>query len=306
MRSAPRRFPVAETAFILVLLAGAFVISWLSGRTLVLTELFSPVQSAVQAVTNAFSGGVERVQNLKTLQEENDRLKRRIDDLEQTLDGRDEQGRENERLRDLLKLQVPPAAQPLIVARVVGRNPDNWYQRVIIDKGSDQGLKVDSAVADRRGLIGRVITVSPHTAMVTLVTDPTFGVSVLNTRTRSAGVIMGQGDQWPTLRYLDQPEKWKVGDRLITSGLGGTFPKGLSIGKIVKIRSASDMFYPELRVQPNVPLDKIEEALVLPPGMPEMPIPTPKPTPTPGVGGTDPNSPKQSPPPSAKPSAKPH
>jgi cell shape-determining protein MreC len=124
---------------------------------------------------------------------------------------------------------------------------------------------------------------------------------VLNTRTRSAGVIMGQGDQWPTLRYLDQPEKWKVGDRLITSGLGGTFPKGLNIGKIVKIKSASDMFYPELRVQPNVPLDKIEEAIVLPPGTPEMPVPTPKPTPTP-----DPNAtPKPSPKPSAKPSAKP-
>lgn len=297
MRAAPRRFPIAEVAFVLVLLAGAGVISWLSGRTLVLTELFAPVQSGVQAVTNAFGGGVERVKNLKTLQDENDQLKKRIGELEQTLDAREEQGRENERLRDLLKLQVPPNAQPLIVARIVGRNPDNWYQRVIIDKGADQGIKADSAVADRRGLIGRVVTVSPHTAMVTLVTDPTFAVSVLNSRTRSAGVAMGQGDQWPTLRYLDQPEKWKVGDRLVTSGLGGTFPKGLTLGKIVKIKSASDMFYPELRVQPNVPLDKIEEALVLPPGLTEMPVPTPKPVASPSPG----TSPKPSPAPSAKP-----
>jgi rod shape-determining protein MreC len=284
MRAAPRRFPVAEVLFLVVLVGGAGLISWLSGRTLVLTELFAPIQSGVQAITNAFSGGVERVENLKTLEQENAKLKRQIVDLEHTLDGREEQGRENERLRALLRLPVPDAALPLQVARVVGRNPDNWYQRVILDKGQDQGIKVDAVVSDQRGLIGRVVTVSPHTSLVALITDPTFAVSVLNARTRSAGVVMGQGDQWPSLRYLDQPEKWKVGDRLITSGLGGSFPKGLAIGKIVKIKSASDMFFPELRVQPNVPLDTIEEGILLPPGLVEMPVPTPKPEASPKPG----------------------
>lgn len=283
MRAAPRRFPIAELFFVVALLGAAGVISWLSGRTLVLTELFAPIQSGVQAVTNAFSGGVERVQNLKDLEEENSRLEREIVEMERTLDQRDEQARENERLRALLKLEIPPAAQPMLVARVVGRNPDNWYQRVILDKGADQGIKADAVVADARGLVGRVVTVSPHTALVTLITDPTFAVSVLNTRTRSAGVAMGQGDEWPTLRFLDQPEKWRVGDKLITSGLGGTFPKGLAIGKIVKIKSASDMFFPELRVQPNVPLDRIEEVIVLPPGLEQMPVPTPRPTTAPAA-----------------------
>lgn len=303
MKAAPRRFPIAEVAFLVVLVGGAGVISWLSGRTLVLTEFFAPMQSGVQAVTNAWSGGVERVQNLKTLEQENARLKREITELEHTLDVRDEEGRENERLRDLLKLQVPPAAQPLMVARVVGRNPDNWYQRVILDKGADQGVRQDACVTDSRGLVGKVITVSPHTSLVTLITDPTFAVSVLDTRTRSAGVVMGQGDQWPSLRYLDQPEKWKVGDRLITSGLGGSFPKGLAIGKIVKIKSASDMFFPELRVQPNVALDKLEEVIVLPPGLAEMPAPSPRPAPSGSPSGKASESPK--PGASGKPSPKP-
>lgn len=287
MRSNHRRFPVAEAAFALLLLAGAAMISWFSGRTLVLTELFAPAQGAVQGVSNAFSGGVERVQNLKRLEEENIRLKHRIDELERTLDGREEQGYENERLRGLLQLKVPPDARPLVAARVVGRNPDNWYQRIVLNKGSEDGLKVDNAVVDQRGLIGRISTLSPHTAMVTLLTDPTFAVSVLNTRLRAAGVIMGQGDQLPLLRYLDQPEKWKVGDRLITSGLGGTYPKGLTIGKIVKIKSASDMFYPELRVQPAVPLTRIEEVYILPPGIVEMPVPTPRPTASVDQGATE-------------------
>ena len=89
MRAAPRRFPLAEVLFITALLVGAGVISWLSGRTLVLTELFAPIQSGVQAITNAFSGGVERVQNLKSLEEENARLKHRITELEHTLVGGD-------------------------------------------------------------------------------------------------------------------------------------------------------------------------------------------------------------------------
>ena len=283
-------------------MVGAGVISWLSGRTLVLTELFAPIQSGVQAITNAFSGGVERVQNLKSLEEENARLKHRITELEHTLDVRDEQGRENERLHELLKLRLPAEAEPPNVARVVGRNPDNWYQRVILDKGTDQGVKADAVVADARGLIGKVVTVSPHTSLVTLITDPTFAVSVLNTRTRSAGIVMGQGDQWPTLRYLDQPEKWKVGDRLITSGLGGSFPKGLAIGKIVKIKSASDMFFPELRVQPNVPLDKIEEGIVLPEGLHQMPAPPAAPAKADAAATGSPR-PKPSARPSPKPSA---
>ncbi len=119
-------------------------------------------------------------------------------------------------------------------------------------------------------------------------------------RTRSAGVIHGQGDEWPTLRFLDQPEKWKVGDRLVTSGLGGIFPKGLTVGKVVQIKKASDMFQPELRVQTNVALGRLEEVILLPPGIAAMPVPSPKPKPSPTGSPKPGGSPKPKPSPGAR------
>jgi rod shape-determining protein MreC len=83
------------------------------------------------------------------------------------------------------------------------------------------------------------------------------------------------------LRYMEQPEKWRVGDRLVTSGLGGVYPKGLPVGRIVKLKSDADTYFPELRVEPSVALDKLEEVIVLPPRLTAMPTPAPKPTPKP-------------------------
>jgi cell shape-determining protein MreC len=83
------------------------------------------------------------------------------------------------------------------------------------------------------------------------------------------------------LRYMEQPEKWRVGDHLITSGLGGVYPKGLPVGRIVKLKSDADTLLPELRVEPTVALDHLEEVIVLPPRLTAMPTPAPKPTPKP-------------------------
>lgn len=308
MRPASRRIPAREFFFLLMLLGTATAISWLSGRTLIMAELFAPALSGIQAATNSWNSGWERLSGLQTLDAENARLRGRIDELEAALWAREEQGRENERLHRLMDLPVPAAARPLLIAWVIGRNPDNWHQRLILDRGTDQGLTDRAVVANRDGLIGRVVTVSPHTALVSLVTDPSSSVSVLNTRTRSAGVMQGQGDAWPTLRFMEQPEKWRVGDRVITSGLGGTDPKGLLVGQIVRVKSATDLYFPELRVQPVVNLDRLEEVVVLPPGSGTMPVPrpslrpTPKPTAKPSSGPTPAGSAPPSPRPSQVPS----
>lgn len=280
-RSPQRRFPVKELLFIAALVGAAVGISWASGRTLVLAELFAPVVGGVQTVTNTATQSVERVQRLHRLEVENAELKRRVDTLEAQIVKRDEQASENERLHTLLKLPMPAEAEPKTVARVIGRNPDNWHQRILLEKGSSADVALKSVVLNQKGLIGHVVTTSPHTSLVALLTDPASAVPVINMRTRSAGVVVGQGDGWPVLRYMEQPEKWKVGDRLITSGLGTIYPKGLLVGKIVRLKSSENTFFPELRVETAVPLERLEEVLLMPPGLAAMPTPTPKPTPQP-------------------------
>lgn len=300
-RAPQRRLPFRELLFLAALLGAAIAVSWASGRTMVLNEIFAPVLGAVEGVTGTWNVGVERLKALRTLEQDNATLKARVEQLEAEVVARDEQAKESARLHDLLKLQTPKGVEPL-VARVIGRNPDNWHQRLMLDVGEARGVKAGSVAVTRKGLVGKVVAVSPNTAMVALATDPGSSVSVVNTRTRSAGVMQGQGDSWPALRYMEQPEKWRMGDRLITSGFGGTFPKGLVVGKIVRLKNEKGepgapvqaLLFPELRVATAVELDKLEEVQVLPPGLTAMPTPPPPPP-----------RPKPSPSPSAKPGAKP-
>lgn len=303
-RAPQRRLPIREILFLAALIGAAVAVSWASGRTMVLNEIFAPVLGGVEHATGAWNRSVDRVKALQTLEADNQALKRRVDELESQMSAYGEQYAENARLHDLLQMKMPTGVEP-IVARVIGRNPDNWHQRLVLDVGSERGVKLNGVAVTRRGLIGRVVAVSPNTSNVALVTDPGSAVSIINTRTRSAGVMQGQGDAWPALRYMEQPEKWKMGDRLITSGFGGTIPKGLPVGKIVRLKTENGapgapvqaLLFPELRVASAVELDKLEEIMVLPPGLAAVPTPPPPPTPKP--------TPKPSASPSAKPGAKP-
>lgn len=290
MRPKSRFFLLREFAFLLVIIGIAVLISYASGRTMVLTQPLSILLAPLQGVSNAWNGSISRVQGLGDLERENGELKARITELEGQLLSRAEQAAENDRLHDLLKLAVPEEAKPITVSRVIGRNPDNWHQRLVLDKGTTSGVVADAVVADRKGLIGKVTATGPNVALVALLTDPVTAVGVLNTRTRSSGVVQGQGDRWPLLRYMEQPEKWRVGDHLVTSGLGGVYPKGLPVGRIVKLKSDQETYFPELRVETTVGLDRLEEVLLLPPRLTAMPTPKPVATPTPkpspkGAGG---------------------
>jgi rod shape-determining protein MreC len=304
-RAPQRRFPAREALFIAALLGASATVSYASGRTTVLHELFAPVLGGIERVTGAWNGGVGRLQALRTLEQDNAQLKRRVEALELQLVARDEQALESARLHELLQLQTPKGVEPLI-ARVIGRNPDNWHQRLMLDTGEARGVKLNSVAVTGKGLVGKVVSVSTHTAMVALATDPGSSVSIVNGRTRSAGIMQGQGDAWPALRYMEQPEKWRMGDRLVTSGFGGTFPKGLVVGKIVRLKnekgqtgsSVQALLFPELRVATAVELDKLEEVWVLPAGltaMPTPPPPSPRPKPAAGPSAT----------PGAKPTSKP-
>lgn len=272
------------------LFGAALGVSWASGRTTVLQELFAPVLGGVAHVTDGFDAMMARLRHFQTLEVDNAALRAEVTQLETALAARDEQARENERLHALLKLKVPAGVTPT-AGRVIGRSPDNWHHRLMLDVGSEGGVQIDGVAVTDQGLVGRVVAVSGHTAAVALSTDPTGSVSIINLRTRSAGVMQGQGDAWPILRYMEQPEKWKVGDRLVTSGFGGTFPKGLAVGRVVKLKdersamnsSLQPAIFPELRVATYVDLPRLEALMVLPPGLKAMPVPpapSPKPSPS--------------------------
>ncbi len=174
--------------------------------------------------------------------------------------------RENDQLRTLFNWQrtVP---WRLKLAKVVMRDPANWWRTVQIDLGTRDGLREDLPVITDAGLVGRVSSVSLTHAQVVLVGDPNCRVSALvENASRDMGVLIAGGTldtSLVELTYLASSANLKPGQTVITSGLGEVFPKGIPIGQIVDSRSVEYGLYTDARVKLNANLGSLEQVWVL-------------------------------------------
>lgn len=174
---------------------------------------------------------------------------------------------ENKRLRRLLNLKEHSPYESL-ASSVIAREPSNWFQTLLLDRGERSGVKKDSIVVTPEGLVGRVIKVNKNSSQVLLITDPGSEIGALVQRTRIQGVIQGRKRDL-ILKYLPLEADVREGDLVLTSGLeGGLFPKGLAIGRIKKIEPPHPQnLFLKIVVIPEVNLSSLEEVLLLPKGM---------------------------------------
>lgn len=186
----------------------------------------------------------------------------RIAELESKLLTFDELARENERLKKLLDFKRSTPVKS-IAAHVIAWNLSPWRKTVVLDKGSRQGLKKDMTVVVERGLVGRMMEVGPTTARVILLIDPDARVSAITEQSRAQGIVSGDGSPFLSMNYLDLDAGVAVGEKVLTSGIGGLFPKGLGIGKIESIAKSADGLHLVARIGPWVPFSKLEEVLCL-------------------------------------------
>ena len=174
--------------------------------------------------------------------------------------------RENDQLRALFNWQRQ-SPWKLKLANVVMRDPANWWRTVQIDLGSRDGLRENQPIITDVGLVGRVSAVSLTRAQVVLVGDPSCRVSALvENAARDMGVLLAGGTldtSLVELTYLASSANLKPGQSVITSGLGGVFPKGIPIGQIVDSRSVEYGLYTEARVKLNANLGSLEQVWVL-------------------------------------------
>lgn len=258
------KLPLRDVGFALGLILIAGFTSWASGRSMLLPELLRPGLVGVQTGFSAIRGGAGYLQDLDRLKRENAELKARVDDLSRELTRRAEIESEVVRLRQLVGLSasIPERGR---FARVIGRSPDNWHARVYLDKGRKAGVAVDAVVMAPQGVVGRVMQVGENTSEVSLLTDPGNQVSCIDQRSRSPGVVAGEGESTLVMRYLQQQVDFRVEDTLVTSGLGGVYPKGLPLGKVARVLRHPNAITPQVIVVPNADLDRLEEVLVLDP-----------------------------------------
>jgi rod shape-determining protein MreC len=150
-----------------------------------------------------------------------------------------------------------------ILAPVVLRSADNWWQQIVIGRGSDDGIAIDHIVVGTGGVVGRVIGVSPHTSRVLLVSDPSNRMGVLISRTRNLGILQGTRTNQAVLQFFDKRPSVTKGDIVSTSAVSQLFPTGLSVGRIVET-NLNKSPAPEAIVEFTAPFNALEWVTVHP------------------------------------------
>src|ERR1041385_1611357 len=235
----------------------------ISGLFLPLFGLSSSAQSLTEKAGDAMMSKEELRRQGEQLRAENLELRAQSARCE-------ELSKENNRLRVALgwQKQMPWRLKP---ARVVGRDPANWSRNIKIDVGSRDGVTNNLAVLTAEGLVGRISEVGYSHSAVGLVGDSDCRVAVLiedeSNKSRDNGVIAPNSssplnNQLVDLSYLSQNATLRPGQKVLTSGLGGIFPKGIVVGEIVDSRTAGFGLYTEARVRLAVKMNALEEVFV--------------------------------------------
>lgn len=213
--------------------------------------LVSPLQGLGNVVANLTADQA----TLTELIAENEALKARNAELSEELRG-------SERLEDLLKLRSAYNLQST-GARIISQSTDSWTATVTIDKGTADGIAVGMPVTDSRGAIGQVIETAVNSSVVRLISDENSGVSAMVQSSRAQGVLEGSVDGTLRLNLIRTDQTVVVGDMVVTSGLGGVFPKGIPIGEVVSVERASGALYYDIAVNALSSLETYEEVLVI-------------------------------------------
>lgn len=210
-----------------------------------------PFTALGNAITNASASS----DDLTALQEQNAELTAQVAQLE-------EYRQENERLTALLELEDVYNVDG-VGARVIAQSNNAYSDIITIDKGANDGIASGMPVMSAHGLIGQVDTVNQTSSTVRLLTDESSGVAVLLQSSRAEGVLSGSAEGLLYLDYIPKDVEVAVGDVVVTSGMGGVYPKGIVVGEVVDVSQEEGKSYQTIVVKSPASTENYEEVLVL-------------------------------------------
>lgn len=240
-----------------------------------LSQLLLPVQAGLSRAAAGLGDMVAFWQELGNLRQENRQLREENERLRAWYIQLLEAANENRTLREQLGFRQAFPSYDLLPAEVIGKTPNNFATQLTVAKGSNDGVQEGAVVvfsppASSQGeaspplaVIGRVIAVSPATSRILLVTDPSSSVNGLVQGSRALGVVSGSRGGRLTMRYIPQGESISVGDLILTSGLGGNFPRGLPLGTVISVRQKDIELFQEAEVLPAVNMDRLEIVFII-------------------------------------------
>lgn len=237
---------------------------FLLGR--VIKEIVAPLQKGITVLIKSTDDFFANFNDIRSLKQQNEELTKKIVSLEDKVYSLKEHEMENQRLLALLHYQEQKAENyELEMAKVIGRNPANWYEMIIVDKGSNQGIQQGMIVVNHEGLIGRVIGVTANTAEVLLILDRqgAVGARIFENRL-TPGVIEGtENSQLLQMIHLPHDVPIELDQTVVTSGLGGIYPKGIRIGKVVEVIPEPNGLMKKATIKPFVDFSRLEEVFII-------------------------------------------
>ena len=229
----------------------------------VVQTLTYPMQASVTSVASTLKNFWNSYISLIDANEENKLLRQQLLDIEEKMNQHIENSVQFLRLRDQL-LFASKKITDKIFAEIIGESADNNHDISLINRGSNQLVQRNYIVLRKEGLVGRIQSVSPFQSSVQLITDHRSRVSSLIQRNRIRGLIYGT-HKGLEMRQINQHANIKIGDRVISSGLGGLYPKGLLIGWVKEIRHQKHELFKTAILDSAVDFNQIEEVFVIVP-----------------------------------------
>jgi len=222
----------------------------------------APFQKQLTTFVQAIKGVWREYFFLVSIAQENRQLKQALGESRHRLNQCAENTLANDRLRHLLGFERK-IDRPMIAAQVVGKDPSPWSKTVIVDTGSDEGVRKGYPVVVPEGIVGVVVDAAPHFSKVLLLIDPNSAVDALVQNTRARGIVKGGGADYCVFDYVLRKHDISVGDTVVSSGLDGVFPKGLRVGRISEIVRLNAGIFQKVSVTPYVDFEILEEVFII-------------------------------------------
>ena len=242
----PKYLFLALLAVCCVLIAVSF--TWGTANNIVqrtLGTVIVPMQSGLNSIGSWISSRVEDSKTISELRDENEQLQLQVDTLKSQISSMENNLNELDELRQLLELKESYPNYSMVGARIISSDASNWYDTFMINKGSNDGIRIDNNVIAGKGLVGIVTEVGPTWATVRSIIDDSSSVSAMTVSTSDNCIVTGDLEliDEGKLRFeqlYDQEGKVTVGERIVTSNISEKFVEGLFIGYVSDVQQDSN------------------------------------------------------------------
>ncbi|MGI6144540.1 MAG: rod shape-determining protein MreC [Clostridia bacterium] len=232
----------------------------------IIREITAPFQKGIMLITTSVQNVFGYFNDSKQLREQNKIMAEKIVRLEEQIYDLEAERLENQRLKNLLQYKEEKAENyELVMGRVIARNHANWYEMLIVDQGSKQGIAPGMVVVNHDGLIGRIVSVTWNTAEVLLILDREGAVGARIFETRyTPGVAVGTSNsQYLQMIHLPHDLPIEPNQTVVTSGLGGIYPPGIRIGKVIEVLPEPGGLMKTATLKPFVDFSRLEEVFII-------------------------------------------